>query len=416
MRLRIIKNGIIMALVTGGLLIPEVTHAEGSRAINKKIGAISMINPVDEWTTGSVVNAGEITTNNTGFIDVSPTAKLFKNQNKTMQTASKLNFTKLHMINSFDGWAIANQLLWITHNGGISWRNVSPASFPRDGNTLTQSINAKTAWVIVEPPFQYPKMPLPSSLYITNDGGLKWDKKELSADQPVYYPGNLDVLSEKSAWLTAYVRFPDTMQTPPLQLLEWKRGKFNEIASMSSDQHWKWIQFINDQTGFMASNTLYQTRNGGKNWSIVKLPGLSQYQENIAYPFAPFFFHRQYGILVATISQVVIRGERNTLYFSTNGGLNWIKKGRFPIQSFNFGVYFLNRQYGWAWNPENGYLYHTANRGQSWVKEFTNLSFKNISNLQFVSIHIGYAIEINKEGVGQLIKTTTEGVIWRLAK
>ena len=336
----------------------------------------------------------------------------YATHNQLTRPASTLNFSQLDMINIHDGWAIANYSLWITHNGGRSWRNVSPVTFPREGYTLTQYLNAQTAWVIIEPPFRYPKNPLPAMLYITNDGGLKWSKHELVAEQPIYYPSNFEVLSQTSVWLTAYTQFPDTMQAPPMQILKWEHDKFNKITSLSPNSHMKWIRFINEQVGFMAGNSLYQTRNSGKNWSIVKLPILNQSQGDISFPFPPFFFHSQYGILPAIIGQVN-RGVKCILYITNNGGLTWKKASYLPVQALGFGLNFLNERDGWMWSPKSSYLYHTVNGGQTWTKEVTSHSFENITILQFVTNRVGYAINIDKSGTsGQIIKTSDGGTHW----
>jgi hypothetical protein len=86
--------------------------------------------------------------------------------------------TSLHMLKELDGWAITDNAILRTTDGGSTWYNVSPQGVTNFGySTGNTFLNASQAWVLVADAND----PMGSGmLYRTSDGGLTWTFYPLS--------------------------------------------------------------------------------------------------------------------------------------------------------------------------------------------------------------------------------------------
>ena len=109
------------------------------------------------------------------------------------------------------------------------------------------------------------------------------------------------------------------------------------------------IFFINEQQGWYAvSDTIYQTLNGGTNWTGKKI-GAGRIQ-------TVFFSDPLNGWLTADTS----------VYRTTNGGTTWIKSS---VGAVTVDVQFLNTQVGYV-SVYDG-VFKTTDSGVTWVRSLT---------------------------------------------
>ncbi len=161
--------------------------------------------------------------------------------------------------------------------------------------------------------------------------------------------------------------------------------------------------FLNANVGFYAySESLYgnsviaRTINGGANWDTV-------YVANgwISYFDFPDSLHG-----FATVNN-------GTVLKTTDGGLNWtsIDLGE---NIWGSGIYFFNKDTGIVGGqPRNGQgpatMYKTVTNGVSWTPIAT---YDMIFKLFFADNEIGYALTVNTDGAGYMIKSTNGGDSW----
>ena len=104
--------------------------------------------------------------------------------------------TFLHMLNELDGWAITENAILRTTDGGSTWYNVSPQGVTEFGyGTANTFLSASQAWVMVTNWSD----PIGSGLlYRTSDGGLTWTVYPVA-----FGSGDLTFIDEQNGWMMA---------------------------------------------------------------------------------------------------------------------------------------------------------------------------------------------------------------------
>jgi photosystem II stability/assembly factor-like uncharacterized protein len=146
------------------------------------------------------------------------------------------------------------------------------------------------------------------------------------------------------------------------------------------------INFINENTGFIAGGKIYKTTNGGDKWINLLTPGSCE-----------SFFGLNDNILFAGVSN-------NRLHRSTNGGSNWeiVDQGS---GSYN-DVYFKNSNTGFA---ACNVLKITTNGGSNW-QTILDQTYGRFYSVYFLDSLFGVATSIY--GV---FKSTNGGLNWTLS-
>lgn len=202
--------------------------------------------------------------------------------------------------------------------------------------------------------------------------------------------------------------------------------------------------------------TVFRTTDGGQSWRPSQITlGLHQ----ILMPRFIGFSNRRFGWLWAS-KGVALTSEAGTLWTTDNGGNTWIqtsfpktaaanlavyppvlsgRRGTLPVQvssrqPFHGWVVFRTRDAGRTWRPgapvhasgastialvggshavttRGRRVYVTANGGDNWSRISPNMSRRGVSQLQFLSPKVGFAV-ISGGPEAKLLKTTDGGHIW----
>ncbi|MCC6864713.1 MAG: T9SS type A sorting domain-containing protein [Ignavibacteria bacterium] len=152
----------------------------------------------------------------------------------------------------------------------------------------------------------------------------------------------------------------------------------------------KSVFFINDNTGFMAGNSIVlKTMNAGKNWLVISnsLSGSS------------ISFSNAYTGYIC----------EGTVFKTTNGGVSFNDLGLSSLYSISFP------------DPNTGYavgnnskIIKTTNGGESWELQFVNLYGNNFNSVYFRNINTGYIAggKMNSPYSGVIYKTVNGGLSW----
>jgi photosystem II stability/assembly factor-like uncharacterized protein len=73
---------------------------------------------------------------------------------------------------------------------------------------------------------------------------------------------------------------------------------------------------------------------------------------------------------------------------------------------------FLTMQQGWVLGANGSTLNETSDGGQYWTAITTSANFRNISQLDFVSAQVGWAISTPTSAAPVLLKTMDGGHTW----
>lgn len=163
-------------------------------------------------------------------------------------------------------------------------------------------------------------------------------------------------------------------------------GWFQQYPGTSKS--FRHVFFVNQNTGYIAGDTVMKTTNGGENWIFLTGYGSSIH-----------FINPDTGFIGLS------NGSEHGVGKTTNGGLNWVITTLYPGSAFS--ISFINAMTGWAafGIQGNGYIYKTTDGGLNWVNYY---NADGQIYVKFLNSNTGYA-----EGyITGLRKSTDGGLNW----
>ncbi len=320
----------------------------------------------------------------------------------------------IQMFDATTGWALTDQAVLRTTDGGVAWRDVTPAK-----GTVTQLqgsaadfITASIAWVAV---------PTPGStiqVFHTTNAGQTW--QSITIHYSIFFIKQITFLDSQHGWILAslgamtqaelvsILRTTDGGKTwitvsdghytphPPPGALPFDGGK-SGLSFLTASAGWA--------TGWSAAKDFfYETHDGGHTWQPQPLPMPSSVSETEP----PTFFTATDGILPARFSWGL------DFYVTHDGGISWQSTTPLSLSSSYPGAFFM-RDLNHIWVAGGTILYVTSDGGQRWIKITTRITTNRIStftHLDFVSDEIGWATGSADDHPTVLLKTVDGGHTW----
>jgi photosystem II stability/assembly factor-like uncharacterized protein len=185
-----------------------------------------------------------------------------------------------------------------------------------------------------------------------------------------------------------------------------RTAKSDQWQFMSSDQ----MKFVDETRGWIVETfTVWRTDDGGNTWQNV-FSVLNP--ETNGQPESIFFLNRDQGWVVTSRGQV---------YQTSDGGTTWAPLTIATGVSIN-GVFFINRQTGWASGfmslPPYEKLYRSDDGGRTWVP-LPSLDMNVIINsMSFLNEQDGWAVGQSwtgdtKTSVAAVLHTIDGGKSWK---
>ncbi len=325
-------------------------------------------------------------------------------------------FSVLHMVSELDGWAISEQGILRTNDGGITWYDVSwPGEKELDFGTPFSDWDAAEAWVLMPEPQTEINA---GTLYHTQDGGETWD-----AVRVPFGDGKLQFLDGAQGWMMANLGVGvGSMGVAIFQTedsgLTWQQVYTNDPNSpnagdslplgglknnlVAQNLHTAWIAGV-----IYAPDTiyLYKTTNGGETWELQPLPAPPDITSFEAATDGPILLSENDLIL-----PVQILGEitQTGIYFSKDGGQSWEFVTLLPGSG---RVGFPSPSNGFFWSGED--FYGSEDGGQTWSQIPSNTTFsEELILFDFVNANTGWSLTLDEDGEKVLYKTADGGVNW----
>ncbi len=325
--------------------------------------------------------------------------------------------TSLRMLNELGGWAISDNAILRTTDGGSTWYNVSPQGVTAFGyGTANTFLNASQAWVMVADASD----PAGSGLlYRTSDGGLTWTV------YPVPFGGgDLTFIDEDNGWMMAFLGIA--------------AGSMAVAVYRTDDGGATWMQtYTNDPNLENASDSLplggiksnltpldaqvawvggviyapekfylFKTSDGGQTWAAQTLPAAPGMQNTeVSIDTGPIFPAPNEGIL-----PIRFTGEtyRTGFYATHDGGVNWEFVTFMPGAG---AVDFVSPSDGFFWTGEQFFV--TADGAQTWTTINSDTLFgESFAGMDFVNTRTGWVWTYDQTGQYGLYKTTDGGGTW----
>ena len=184
------------------------------------------------------------------------------------QPTSSVIVQAIQLITGSSGWALTNNALSETNDGGQTWATITPPDVPVSTIRGVFFLDTQHGWAVSA----LANNPTQLQISTTTDGGSSWTTSPL---------GNPDPLFIDSAHIPAYVDFVDA-------------------------QHGWVVALIASGSGVLPRGMLFRTSNGGATWQEVRMPLGGNVE----------FVNSSVGWLAA--------GEQGTgLYVTSDGGQTW---------------------------------------------------------------------------------------------
>lgn len=325
----------------------------------------------------------------------------------------------LHMIDASTGWALSEQSVMRTTDGGIHWKDVTPPGAALTRSTIADFLNAGVASVATPGPNA-------TSMQVlhTSDGGQTWQH----ATPPMPFPRSVSFIDAQHGWLLAAVRLPQGAAEPVSVFRTTDGGQtWVRVASaLFSDAtppgrlpyggQKLGIGFLNVLTGWVTGTVslsnlawLYVTHDGGLTWSQQALPMPPGAPSALLSVLPPTFFSATDGILPVNFADPTTeRALATALYVTHDGGQTWQSTVPPPTPLPIPGIADMQH---W-WGTDGTVLYHTDDGGSHWTRLSPGAPFKHIAYLDFVSDTVGWALSSTASASSLLLKTVDGGRTW----
>ena len=330
-------------------------------------------------------------------------------------------FSSLRMIDATTGWALAGKAVLQTSDGGMHWKDVTPPGYSLTPDSVMDALTSSQAWVAI------PQSGYTTRVFRTIDGGQTWQSSTIPDDQTGTRVAQITFVNAQDGWILANRGGAATAEIVNIYRTT-DGGKtwisVSQALAASTDGpppgHLPFggaksgIHFLNASTGWVTGTVLlpglawlYVSHDGGSTWNRQTLPlppGVPPAQLLLR---PPMFFSATDGILPVSFSNNET-GIAAVIYTTHDGGTTW--QATTPVPVALSAVDFLDMQHGWV--TDGSILYATSNGGHHWTKIVPGTSFKHITQLDFISSTVGWAIGGQGTGAPFLFKTVDGGLTW----
>jgi photosystem II stability/assembly factor-like uncharacterized protein len=322
-------------------------------------------------------------------------------------TALTSHFMSIRMVSQQIGWATSDRGILRTTDGGVEWRNVTPAWVPHQPVGQGYAfLDAPRAWLAVSVKQGTSDTDV-VAVARTSDGGNTWQRSQPIHLRWVGYPYQLSFLDATHGWLLA-ANGPAAGS-----------GAVNIFATLDGGVSWTetsygdyqgstpralpfgcdkaGLAFIDSRTGWASGSCngpgafFFVTHDGGRTWNQQPLanPGnrLGQGQ-GLA---VPIILSPTAAILPA---EAFVGGPDGTpVYFTTDGGNTWPlqKAPSLPVKDSLEIFFALDIDHWWVFARNGSSLERTADGGKHWYQDRTNLPPADGLTVDFVTAQVGYA-------------------------
>jgi photosystem II stability/assembly factor-like uncharacterized protein len=296
--------------------------------------------------------------------------------------------THIRMTDAMHGWALDQDNVLKTSDGGKSWVALTPNGALVTAVTDVDFLSAQYAWFVM------PNTNGTLTIFSTVSGGATWHDSVLRENAPD--GGLLSFITSTYGWFEAAPEGAGA-GSEAVDIFQTSDGgaTWNKVSSSGSAPGnlptggiKSGLSFKNALTGWAtgedASNTpwFYVTHDGGKSWSKQVITGIAS--GSTGYQTQPPVFIGNEDFLPMTVG-----ASGTVLVRSNDGGNTWSASGQATGSFQSSNLYVVNTQVAYATDQNSGDFFRTQNAGKTWQKVATNTSL--YGPLSFIDANTGFA-------------------------
>jgi len=307
----------------------------------------------------------------------------------------------------------------VIRNDNGAWTDVSPKEDIGIKFGVAQFVDANTGWLST-----FKEGGTNFTVLRTVDGGKNWRATNMIPTEPGNVPAvkTIDFVNATHGWLAVSygtgagselveiyqtINGGDTwalIASPRQRIANGIPGGGIKTGLRFIDANRGWL------TGLWYGDTawLYVTDDSSKTWKqqAIKVPTGYSTEAGAVETRPPMFFGTSTGILPLAFHS---QGLPVIFYMTDDKGMNW--KSTVPIKSaanLPFIWSFANIKEGFV--TDHVQLFTTADSGQTWKTIKPNMDLKDVTQIDFVTNNVGWAI-----GKDIFVKTLDGGLTWKSA-
>jgi photosystem II stability/assembly factor-like uncharacterized protein len=318
----------------------------------------------------------------------------------------------LRMLDHSKGWALTEQNILFTSDGGQNWKDVTPSGSAYGKDAIGDFMSDKYAWIVST------AQPIDNSVNVlrTSDGGQHWQTSTIAVSE-VSVVDAPHFLTTQEGFLELGTFGGPGAGSEAVGIFHTTDGGQN-WTEVSDTEHAGGLPHGGLKTGISfkdklngwatgedASSTpwLYMTHDGGHTWSLQSLPLLGNSVGHYT-TTPPVIFGNDAFLPVKIGVEINVNKSVSDLviYKSTNGGTSW---STYTLAKFTSDdLYIANIHNAWA-SDQDGNIYGTSDAGENWSKLASTVD--TIKAFSFTDTSYGWAISDTK-----LWHTTDGGSHW----
>lgn len=306
--------------------------------------------------------------------------------------------TTIRMLTTANGWALTQNAVLKTADGGLHWYDVTPARVPDGGYATARGdfMSTQVAWVASA---QLNANTV--TVQRTTNGGQSWQTTTISSLSPEAVDAP-HFRNSSEGWLEV-IGSPGAGQQPAEIYhstdggLHWTKiaSSLNPQSGLLNSGFKSGISFVNSLIGFAATRFitgepanpgLFVTYDGGHTWRAQAIPmpqGITVQQIGTT---PPVFFGAS-GLLPVYVMTSSLQHEL-ILYRTNDSGAHWTPTAAANLDAGT--VYVSDLNHAWASDQSNGNFFYTSDGGTSW--HMTANTPGTLKEMSFVDAYNGWAI------------------------
>jgi len=237
---------------------------------------------------------------------------------------TKESINEIYFRNDDNGYLVAGRKMFITKDGGRSWRETQIYRTGEFGKNTPEFLSIRFAdkkrGIVIGSVLNAQERVIDSLVMRTEDGGETWTRVFVPSKKELYH---LDFVGSSLCWIVG---------DEGLVLVSYNGGTSFQPQKSGTTLDLYNVDFRDEKEGYIVGSkgTILRTENGGNNWEKVQTE-------------FPMTFMR---VDFADDKNGVIVGYDGTILRSSDRGKNWTKQSS-GTKSHLYGLFFA-KKYGWA--------------------------------------------------------------------